>query len=362
VWWCSVRRCARAGRSWPPRSACCLSRAARARASSWKSRRRGCRPTRRARPRRPLRLTQSLTQKARHAMQLARMPNAAAQRCTGVGSPGRHAHCLFRLVLIPCECGRGAWAAQSSRLMREFRGNEPVFGLLESEEKTPPFELEMMEAALVVATGAVPDQAGHRPLHLRNTAHWAGCAAPGAGRAPWRSAGCMVRAGGGRRLSVLSAAARSCRAGPHNGGHAGRSDSRGSRLLESALQDARAVAAPQGAWTPSCSRSASAWARCCSGCRATSRPSTWRSCAASSSRWSSWSPRPTRCGAPPYPIPPGSLMPYTVWRIHTLYRLARPTLYCPARACRLEPVLCRGARRRLCLSWPYQAGMLWRDG
>ena len=41
--------------------------------------------------------------------------------------------------------------------MRDFRGKEPPFGPHDdSEADAPPFELEMLEAALVVATGAPP--------------------------------------------------------------------------------------------------------------------------------------------------------------------------------------------------------------
>ncbi len=175
----------------------------------------------------------------------------------------------------------------------EFRGSEPVFGPLESEEKTPPFELEMMEAALVVATGAAPDQAGRCPLQLtRVKAHGAGlcCARCRAGALAQR----WLHGGLWQGLQAVHVEV--LRLGQNEPTVAARQ----------VVQTAAAAGvgrtpvlspAPQGAWTQSCSRSASAWARCCSGCRATSRPSTWRSCAASSSRWSSWSPRPTRCGA-----------------------------------------------------------------
>ncbi|KAK9843496.1 hypothetical protein WJX81_005929, partial [Elliptochloris bilobata] len=44
-------------------------------------------------------------------------------------------------------------ANEGARLMREFRGKEPPFGPHGDDEDAPPFELEMMEAALVVATG-----------------------------------------------------------------------------------------------------------------------------------------------------------------------------------------------------------------
>lgn len=60
-----------------------------------------------------------------------------------------------------CYLGRCHWwagTAQGARLMREFRGNEEAFGPHADDEdpNAPPFELEMMEAALVVATGACP--------------------------------------------------------------------------------------------------------------------------------------------------------------------------------------------------------------
>ena len=45
-------------------------------------------------------------------------------------------------------------AVQGARLMREFRGKEPPFGPHADSEDAPPFELEMLEAALMVATGA----------------------------------------------------------------------------------------------------------------------------------------------------------------------------------------------------------------
>lgn len=46
--------------------------------------------------------------------------------------------------------------------MRDFRGKEPPFGPHDdSEADAPPFELEMLEAALVVATGAPQSTSVH---------------------------------------------------------------------------------------------------------------------------------------------------------------------------------------------------------
>lgn len=51
---------------------------------------------------------------------------------------------------------------QGARLMRDFRGKEPPFGPHDdSEADAPPFELEMLEAALVVATGAPRSSSVH---------------------------------------------------------------------------------------------------------------------------------------------------------------------------------------------------------
>lgn len=55
--------------------------------------------------------------------------------------------------------------------MRDFRGKEPPFGPHDdSEADAPPFELEMLEAALVVATGATRSTSVHLPHreHMRH--------------------------------------------------------------------------------------------------------------------------------------------------------------------------------------------------
>lgn len=116
----------------------------------------------------------------------------------------------------------------------EFRGSEPVFGPLESEEKTPPFVLEMMEAALVVATGAAPDQAGRCPLQLTCVkAHGAGlcCARCRAGALAQR----WLHGGLWQGLQAVHVEVlRLGQNEPHSGGQAGRSDSRGSRCWKDA--------------------------------------------------------------------------------------------------------------------------------